>query len=228
MILLVIALLSATTAAQGDVINLTLIQQAQVVLDDCMYFENTLTNSANFTAGEYAIKITHSCYGTHFIEIKSAEGTEIIQVKVEEDKDPEKSLVELDNQILNLKKEISQLQNKNSYLQNLVETLNSINVELYDRAKEYAEENRNLKKELGKLRVMAENCSKVVENLEQLLAGKNETIKSLESENAQLKSQIEVLNQSLLAANSYSEIFRTLFFSTLAFLVGSLFAIFRR
>lgn len=228
MILFLIALLSATTAVQGDVINLTLTEPAQVVLDECMYFENTLTSTANLSAGDYAIKITHSCYGSYFIEIKSAKGLETIQVKVEKDSEPESSLVELDNQILNLKKEILQLENRNSYLQNLVETLNSINVELYDRIKEYAEKNRDLKSQVSKLSLMAENCSKVVENLKGILKSKNETVTVLESENAQLKARINSLNQSLTAASSYSEIFRTLFFTTLAFLVGSLFAILRR
>jgi len=228
LILFLIALLSATTAVQGDVINLTLTEPAQVVLDECMYFESTLTSAANLSAGEYMIKITHSCYGSHFIEIKSAKGLETIQVNVGEDNNPENSLVEMDNQILNLKKKILQLENRNSYLQNLVETLNNINVELYDRTKEYAEENKDLRSRVNELSLMAENCSKVVEDLKATLKSKNETLTFLENENVQLKAQIDSLNQSLTAANTYSEIFRTLFFTTLAFLVGLLFAILRR
>lgn len=228
MILLLIALLSATSAVQGGVINLTLTEPAHVVLDNCMYFNNTLTSSANLSAGEYAIKITHYCYGTHYIEVRGKGGVERIQVRVEKDPDLGKSVMVLENQTLNLRKRILQLESRNDYLQSLVETLNSINVELYDKLREYTQENKDLRAQVNKLSLMAKNCSEVVDRLENMLTGKNETIDTMEKENLQLRSQLESLNQSLATANTYSEIFRTMFFTTLAFLIGAMFAVLRR
>jgi len=77
-----------------------------------MYFVDMLSTSENLSAGEYGIKITHSCYGIHVIQIKSADGDETLQIMVEKDEDPEGSLVELDNQVLNLKREVVQLEDK--------------------------------------------------------------------------------------------------------------------
>lgn len=228
MILLLIALLSATSAVQGDVINLTLTEPAYVILDNCMYFNNTLTSSANLSAGEYAIKITHSCYGVHYIEVKGKGGVERIQVKIDKDPDLEKSIIELENHTLNLRERILQLEKRNDYLQSLVETLNSINVELYNRLGEYIQENKNLQDQVNKLNLMVKSYSEMVNELEIMMIGKNKTIDAIEKENLQLRSQVAYLNQSLTTANAYSEIFQMMFFTTLAFLIGAIFAVLRR
>ncbi|WP_202318424.1 hypothetical protein [Archaeoglobus neptunius] len=229
MIVILLALISATTAVQGDVVNLTLDQPAEVVMDDCMYIEETLTSHENLSAGDYGIKITHSCLGTYYISVKEKGGREQqIALKVEEDPNPRESLKSLDAEIMNLKKEISGLDNKLSYYKSLVETLNSINMELYDRIKGYVGENKRLESELAKYKMLSENCTRVVTSLESLMKSKNETIAHLEQENAKLEGKVKNLTRNLTVMESYTDLFRTMFTVTLAFLVGALFAIFRR
>jgi len=75
---------------------------------------------------------------------------------------------------------------------------------------------------------MMENCSKIVNSLENTLKAKNETIRGLENRVAKLEEKVERLSSDLTISNSYSEIFRNMFFLTLAFLVGTFFAILRR
>ncbi len=221
-------MLSATTAVQGDVVNLTLSQPAEVVLDDCMYFTDTLTKAENLSEGVYSIKITHSCSGEHFIQLKTAQGTEEIKIVVEKDPNPENSLAEMDKEILELKRNMTQLQNKLHYYEVLTNTLNSINVELYEKIRTYAEKNKALEDELEKTKMMAQNCSKFVRDLEQKLEMTNSSLTELKKENGELRVKLDAINQSLSSSTQLSEVFRVLFFTTLAFLVGSYFSLLRR
>ena len=219
-------MLSATTAVQGDVVNLTLTQPAEVVLDDCMYFTNTLTSAENLSEGVYSIKITHSCSGERFIHVKTAEGTEELRIIVEKDTNPE--VAAMDKEILELKRNLTKLQNKLHYYEVLTNTLNSMNVELYEKIRTYAEKNRELENELEKAKMMAQNCSGYVKDLEQRLEMANSSLAELVKENEGLKTRLNEINESLSSANQLSEIFKVLFFTTLAFLVGTYFSLLRR
>ncbi len=228
MILLLVALISASTAMQGDVVNLTLTQPAHVILDDCMYFIDTLTTAENLTAGNYSIKITHSCLGDHYIRVETARGTQDIKVIVERDQHPEVSLAEMDREILELKRNVSQLQSNVHYYQALTNTLNSINVELYDRIKECTEKNMKLENDLKKTELMAKNCSDFTRNLEKKLSATNSSLIILKKENEDLKIKLKNINQTLSSVTQLSEVFKVLFFTTLAFLIGAYFSMLRR
>ncbi|MBO8178923.1 MAG: hypothetical protein H0Z19_00335 [Archaeoglobus sp.] len=228
MILLVLAIISATTAFQGDIVNITLDEPAHVTLDDCMYFLETLENSSYLSAGTHSIKITHSCLGSYQIEVKTNRTEYSIPLTVEKDPNPEENVVELESRLLQLSKQIEGLRGEVDYYKKLFEVLNNMNVELYDRIQNYAQENERLKKELEKYKTMASNCTKVVKELEGKVEDLNATLTRLEAENSDLKLQIEDLMSKLSTARTSSETFQTLFFVTLSFLVGSAFALMRR
>lgn len=228
MILLLIALISATTAFQGDVVNLTLNEQATVTLDGCMYFLDTLQNSSTLPPGEYAIKITHSCLGNYQIEIKTNSSTDVVPIKVEKDPDPDESVLAAEQEILDLKKRIKNLEGEVSYYKKLFEVLNQINVDLYDKLQNLATENEALKKELNLYISRAGNYSRLIDELNQKISEMNETISQLRSTNENLKNNISQLESNLSRTSSNLELFQSLFFLTLSFLVGSALALLRR
>ncbi len=228
MILLVIAFLSATTAVQGGTINLTLDQPAEVVLDDCMYFQDLLTSSANLSAGTYQIYVSYKCTGVKEIEIKRGSETEVLQINVHEVQDPVSELEKLDEVIFKLKKEINTLKMKNEYLSDLIDTLNSINVELYDKLKKSRSENEKLRKELADAKSASENCSNLLSQLQQDVDRMKGEIQNLQSENAALRLELSQMRNVADSTAAYLEIFRSMFFFILAFLIGSYFALMRR
>ena len=228
MILLLVALISATTAFQGDVINLTLNEQATVTLDECMYFLDTLQNSSTLPSGEYGIKITHSCLGDHQIEIKTNSSTYVITIQVEKDPNPDESIVATEQEILSLKKQIQSLEGEVSYYKKLFEVLNQMNVDLYDKLQNMATENKNLKKELELYRSKAGNYSALIDELNSKLSKMNETILQLHSKNEELMNNISLLEDKLSRTSASLGLFQTLFFLTLSFLVGSALALLRR
>jgi len=75
---------------------------------------------------------------------------------------------------------------------------------------------------------MASNCTKVVKDLENEIKEMNNTLNRLETNNSELQLQINDLTSRLSTAKTNLEIFQTLFFLTLSFLVGSAFALLRR
>jgi len=228
LILLLLAILSATTASQGDIVNITLNEPALVTLDDCMYFLETLDNSSHLSAGTHSIKITHSCLGMYQIKVKTNNSDYSISLKVERDPDLEESIVDLEEKVLQLSRQIKNLEGEANYYKKLFEVLNNMNVELYDRIQSYAQENEMLKKELEKYKTMASNCTKVVKQLEEKIEGLNNTLTRLEANNSELQLQVEELTSKLSGAKTNLEIFQTLFFLALSFLVGSAFALLRR
>jgi len=228
MILLLIAILSVTSVTQGSVFNLTLDQPSYVVLDECMYFEDTLTTKANLSKGTYEVYVTHKCEGTRFIYVYANSSEEVLQVEVVEAQNPAEELAKLDDLVLNLKKRLAEVEGKKSYLESLVETLNSINVELYDRLKEYRTENERLQHELETTKLEVENCTAVIDKLRNDIDEMEQKLTSLESTNARLSEELRMVKSSLGNAVAYLDLFRSLFFFTLAFLVGTYFALMRR
>jgi DNA repair ATPase RecN len=227
-ILLLLALISATTAFQGDVVNLTLNEQATVTLDECMYFLDTLQNSSTLPPGEYGIKITHSCLGNEQIEIRTNTTTDVITIKVEKDPNPEESLVEAENEVLSLRKEVQRLEGEVSYYKKLFEVLNKINVDLYDKLQNLATENDELKRELELYKSKAGNYSQLIDELRLELSKMNETVRQLQATNEDLQANLTKIDAELSRASANLELFQTLFFVTLSFLVGSAFALMRR
>ncbi len=228
MILLLLAILSATTAFQGDVVNITLNEPALVTLDDCMYFTETLENSSYLTTGTHSIKITHSCLGMYKIKVKTNSSEYTLSLRVERDPDLEESIVNLEEEVLQLTRQIKNLESEANYYKKLFEVLNDMNVELYDRIQSYAQENEMLRKELEKYKTMATNCTKVVNQLEGKIEELNTTLIRLEANNSELLQQVEDLTSKLSTTKANLDIFQTLFFVTLSFLVGSAFALLRR
>ena len=228
MILLVIAVISVTTAMQGDIVNLTINQPSHVVLDDCMYFEDLLTKEANLSAGTYAIRITHACSGLKNIYVYTNSGTEILSVDVREVQNPAEQLIKLDEEIFNLKKKLKEIKSKSEYLESLVETLNSINVELYNKLKNMRKENERLKEELSNAELAAQNCSKLLEGYMKKMDALEQNLSALKNENADLKSRLSSIESSFESVAMYLEVFRSLFFFVLAFLIGTYFAFMRR
>ncbi len=228
MILLLLAVISATTAFQGDIVNITLNEPAVVTLDDCMYFVETLENSSHLSAGTHSIKVTHSCLGLYQIKVKTNSSKYLIPLRVERDPDPEGSIVELEEKVLQLSRQVANLKSEASYYKKLFEIVNNMNVELYDRIQSYAEENEMLRKELEKYKTMTSNCTKVVKQLEGKIEYLNNTLTRLEANNSELLQQVEDLTSKLSTTKANLDIFQTLFFVTLSFLVGSAFALLRR
>jgi len=228
LILLLLAILSATTVFQGDVVNITLNEPAYVTLDDCMYFTEILENSSHLPAGTHSIKITHSCLGMYKIKVKTNSSEYTLSLRVERDPDLEESIVDLEEEVLQLTKQIRNLESEASYYKKLFEVLNDMNVELYDRIQSYAQENEMLRKELEKYKTMATNCTKVVNQLEGKIEELNITLIRLEANNSELLRQVEDLTSKLSTTKANLDIFQTLFFVTLSFLVGSAFALLRR
>jgi len=228
LILLLIALISATTAYQGEIVNLTLDETATVTLDDCMYFTETLQNSSTLPAGTHQIKITHSCLGSYFIEVKTNSSTESIPLKVERDPNPQLSLESMDGEILRMHRQMQSLQDQLSYYKKLFEVVNSMNVELYERVQTLVEENNKLLNELNMFKEAAGNCSRLVENLRLRMNEMNYTINELQQRNKALESNLSSVETKLSSAISNYQLFQTLFCVTMSFLVGAAFALLRR
>ncbi len=223
-----IALLSVSSVVQGGTFNLTLNHSSHVVLDSCMYFEKTLTSEANLPPGVYKIYVTHECLGIKKIKIYENSTVKTLEIDVKPAKDPDKDLVKMDKEILELKKEVKALKKNNTYLKSLVDALNSMSVNLYSRLKSLRNENLNLSKQVETLEKEAKNCSLNVENMQLTIRNLRNKLKSLEIENSRLKSELNDLKATFGNAATYLEAFRSMFFFTLAFLVGAYFALIRR
>jgi uncharacterized phage infection (PIP) family protein YhgE len=227
--LLLAAILSTTSPIQGDVINLTVEEPYHVVLDDCMYFEDTLTKEANLSRGSYAIRVTHSCEGVRQIQFYSNNTlVNIMDINVKEVEDPASDLQKLDKEILDLKKSLKKAEGRIEYLESLVNTLNSINVELYDRLKEYRDTVNRLQNELNEAKKGKEYYIQLVNNLNESLKALEANLTAIKNENNNMKEKITEIEESLEASKTYLSIFQSLFFLTLAFLVGTYFSIFRK
>jgi len=231
MILLILAaVLSVNTAFQGEIVNLTLEDSYYVVLDQCMYFEETLTNATNLSAGTHPIHITYSCEGSRSISLYYANKTlaKTLQIEVKKVEDPYGELQKLDGKILELKKKMRAIRERMDYLEDLVNTLNSINVELYTRLKKYESQLNDLEAKLEEAKKGKEYYLQVISELNSSLKHLRANYTLLKDENEKMKAEIADLQKSVDSLSSHTETFKTLFFLSLALLVGSYFSIMRR
>jgi predicted RNase H-like nuclease (RuvC/YqgF family) len=228
MILLLVAILSATSVMQGSVVNITLYEPAHVILDGCMYFEDTFTREANLTEGTYSIVVTYSCEGMRQIVVKGATEETVLDLEVTKVENPEEELKKLDSKILQLNKDLKSCQNRIESLEKLVDTLNSMNVELYDRLREYKKTIDNLKTQLQSEKAGKESYASLIKTLNESLKQMKANITKLQRENEILRAEVSSLSSTLTTNEAYMELFKILFFFTLAFLVGTYFSILRR
>ncbi len=227
MILLLIAVLSATTVTQGGSVNLTLYSDATVVLDECMYFEDTLSSQANLSAGSYKIYVTHNCSGSVTLTVRSGSGEEVHTLIVRESNAAE-DVKKLDSEILKLKKELRSVREENARLRETVETLNSINIELYDRMREWRNKAEKFKEELEKVYSQAGNCSRLLEDAKREIERYTFRISELENQTTSLLNELENLRSDVEKFRSYTYVFQTLFIFVASLLIGSYFALLRR
>jgi hypothetical protein len=229
MILFLIAVISALTVPQGGSFNLTLSEQAYVVLDPCMFFEKDLKSSGNYSVGDYVVVVSYGCEaGKKEILLRYSRGLDRILIEVEKAEKVEEKVVELHKEVLSLRKESEELKIRRDYLQSLVSVLNDINVQLYDKQKELAEKNTILSSELDKSKLDLENCTKNVTSLENRLGKLQTALDSAKIEIDRCNSEQESLSSILQSSSSYLEIFKNLAIAALAFIVGVFLAMLRR
>ena len=228
MFLLLVAVLSSQICVQGGTVNLTLEHPAHVILDECMYFEGLLLNDVNLTPGVYQIRVTHSCLGLKNIRVYSNGTSEILSVEVRKSENVEDDVIKLEEEVLSLKKSLKKAIEDKNYLNSVIETLNTLNVELYDKIKKIRDENEKLKVELEEIKTRASNYSDTLKKLEAELSKIKQDMDKLTRENENLKEKLQSAKSSLGSTQAYLEFFRTSFFFVLALLVGTYFALIRR
>lgn len=228
MILLLLVLLSTNFVPQGGTFNLTLLEQAEVELDGCMFFEHSLKNVENLSAGSYVVIVGYGCEGLKTVTVRSSSGEERITLNVLKAENFVENVTELQKELIRLKKEKEALSSRVEYLQSLVEIINSINVDLYDRIKVYAEENSKLKSELERARAEIANCTKnLSETSERMLEVQN-VLEYMRSENSELKSELEDLKNRFETVAFYVDAFKFSTILLIATLVGVFLAFLRR
>lgn len=229
MILILLAILSTNLVFQGGSFNLTLQEPAEVLLDECMFFEHSLKNVENLSAGKYGVIVGYGCEeGIKVIRIRSSLGEEKITVNVLKSENFSAEVTELQKELIKLKKEKESLSSRVEYLKSLVEIINSINVELYDKIRAYEEENLRLKRELESAKAEIENYSRNLNATTAKMFEIQETLESLKSENSELKSELRGLQNKLESVTFYTETFKFSTISLIAILVGILLAFLRR
>lgn len=229
MILLVIALISTFSVPQGGSFNLTLTDQSYVELDPCMFFENDLKSSGNYSKGEYRIIASYGCeVGKKEILVRFGTSEERILIDIEKEEELNKKLVEIQKELLVLRKNVEELSLRRDYLQSLVAVLNDINVQLYDKQKDLAEKNNMLSLELEKAKSDLENCSKNITAIERRLENMQASLDSAKIELDHCNSELTSLTSSLKNSSFYLELFKNLTILGLGFIVGIFLAIIRR
>jgi len=227
MIFLLLAILSANWAFQGEVINLTLSEPATVYLDECMFFEHSLNSSENLAPGNYRIVLSYGCEGFKPILVKGAQEERLI-LEVKKPGNLSEELTKLQKNLIILQRENENLKSRASYLQSLVEIINSINVDLYDRIKDLTEKNAKLNQELEFTKSELQNCSKDIVLMNQKISNLQLRISELEKNNSELKATLKSTEESLKSSAFYSEIFKNSTLLLIATLVGIFLAFLRR
>ncbi len=227
MIFLLLAILSANWAFQGEVINLTLSEPATVYLDECMFFEHSLNSSENLAPGNYRIVLSYGCEGFKSILVKGAQEERLI-LEVKKLGNLSEELTKLQKNLTILQRENENLKSRASYLQSLVEIINSINVDLYDRIKDLTEKNAKLNQELEFTKSELQNCSKDIVLMNQKISNLQLRISELEKNNSELKATLKSTEESLKSSAFYSEIFKNSTLLLIATLVGIFLAFLRR
>lgn len=227
MIFLLLAILSANWAFQGEVINLTLSEPATVYLDECMFFEHSLNSSENLAPGNYRIVLSYGCEGFKSILVKGAQEERLI-LEVKKLGNLSEELTKLQKNLIILQRENENLKSRASYLQSLVEIINSINVDLYDRIKDLTEKNAKLNQELEFTKSELQNCSKDIVLMNQKISNLQLRISELEKNNSELKATLKSTEESLKSSAFYSEIFKNSTLLLIATLVGIFLAFLRR
>jgi len=229
MIMLVIAILSALSAPQGGSFNITLNEPASITLDPCMFFEDDLKSSGNYSPGTYTVVVSYGCEaGRKEIVVRSASGEERTLIDIVRVEGLSEKIVELHKEVLSLRKEKEELSSKRDYLQSLVAVLNDINVQLYDKNKDLAEKNAMLSSELDKSKAELENCSSNFTNLQKKLENVQTLLDSAKIELDHCNSEIESLRIILNNSSLYLELFKNMAILALAFVVGVLLTVLRR
>ncbi|MEM0088589.1 MAG: hypothetical protein QW672_05190 [Archaeoglobaceae archaeon] len=228
MILLLLALLSTNIAFQGTSFNLTLSEQTEVVLDDCMFFEHSLKSVENLSAGNYVVIVGYGCEGLKTIILKSVSGEERAVIEIRKAENFNKEVTELQKEMIKFRRENEALRSRIEYLQSLVEIVNSINVDLYDKIKAYGEENLRLKSELENARAELANYSKNLSKTTATLIELQKTVEELKAENSKLSSELKDLEAHIKSVAFYTDVFKFSTILLLAILVGIFLAFLRR
>ncbi|MDW7990240.1 MAG: hypothetical protein RMH75_06220 [Archaeoglobaceae archaeon] len=228
MIILLLAILSTTSAFQGEVVNLTLPEQSMIYLDNCMFFEHSLRSSENLSPGTYRIVVGYGCEGLKSVVVRTDSREDKLILEVRKQGNISEEITKIHKELLSLRRENENLSSRVSYLQSLVEIINSINVDLYDRIKEYAEKNLKLNEELESARDEIQNCSKNLISMRQRTFELQNKISELEKQNYELNTEIRNLKNYLQSSAFYLEVFKEITILLIAFIVGILLSFLRR
>ncbi|MEM1578046.1 MAG: hypothetical protein QXR77_00025 [Archaeoglobaceae archaeon] len=228
MIILLIAILSTNFVTQGDAVNLTLAQEAFVELEDCMFFDENFESYANLSAGSHRIIASYSCEGAKIIKIKSSAGEETLQLEVKKAENFDKAVANIHREALKLRKEVEELNSRASYLQTLVEVINTINVELYNKVRDYTERNAKLTQELETAKAEIENYSRNVSILQTKILELQDLASGLKKQNEYLELELEKTRSFVSNSSFYIDVFKNIAIITIAFAVGTYLALFRR
>lgn len=228
MILLLFVLLSTNVVYQGGSFNLTLSEPAEVVLDDCMFFEHSLKNIENLTEGSYTVVASYACEGIRTILIKGASGEDRIKVEIRKTANYTEAVIGLQKEVIKLRRDKEALSSKISYLQSLVEIINSINVDLYDKIRVCAEENSQLKDELNRANFEIANYSKNLSAMNLTISELKKTVEELKTENSKLRSDLRYLESYLNNLAFYTDVFKLSTILLIAILFGIFLAFLRR
>ncbi len=230
MILMLVAILTATSVTQGSMLNLTLLEPAHVSLNECMYFYNTMTSEANLSEGSYDVVVTHKCEGVVEIDVEGLKSGEKqkLEVEVAKVENPDEELKKLDDVIFQLRKDLKSSKDRISSLEKLVDTLNSMNVELYDRLRQYRKTMEELKLKLKNESSANKRCGALVAKLNETIKDLSEKISDIENENVKLRGEVSRLSSMLSSNITFAETFKILFFFVLSFLIGTYFSMLRK
>lgn len=228
MILLLLAILSPNLAFQGGSFNLTLSEPAEVVLDECMFFEHSLKSVENLSPGSYVVIVSYSCEGLRTILLKGPLGEERVTVEIRKAENFTRNLTELQKELIKLQRDKEMLSSRIEYLKSLVEIVNSINVDLYDKIKLYAEENAKLKEELNNAKLEIANHSKNLSVMRSTVLELQRTLEELRVENSNLKSELRGIENYLGNVTFYTDVFKFSTILLMAVLVGIFLAFLRR
>lgn len=228
MIILLIAILSTNFVTQGGAVNLTLAQEAFVELDDCMFFDENFKSYANLSAGIHRIIASYGCEGTKIIKIKSSAGEEMLQLEVKKAENFNNAVANIHRDALKLRKEVEELNSRIDYLQALVEVINTINVELYNKVRDYTDRNTKLTEELESAKAEIENYSKKVAILQTKILELQDLASGLEKQKEYLELELERMKSFVSNSNFYIDVFKNIAIITIAFAVGTYLALLRR
>ncbi|MEM0350510.1 MAG: hypothetical protein QXR27_04115 [Archaeoglobaceae archaeon] len=227
MIIFLLAILSMNSAFQGEIVNITLSEPAIVYLDSCMFFEHNLGSSDNLSVGTYGIVIGYNCEGLKAIVVKT-DYEERLTIEVKRLANFSEEVYKMQKEFFALKKENENLKSRVSYLQSLVEIINSINVDLYDKIKEYSEKNMRLSQELEVAKMEIQNYSKTVIQMNLEINNLQLRISELEKKNSELENEVQSAKSYLQNSIFYAELFKNATILLIAIVVGIFLSFLRR